>query len=317
MSSLFSAERLPRTLYCSNNKTAARILSLGEALQYAYIQFNPAAMMYWMVFDIDRPDAFLFGKDNCDWRIAPTPNMIVLNPENGHAHYWYGLLTPVCMTDQGREGPKRYALAIWDALSAALGDDPSYARFIAKNPLHPTHRLITWREEPYELGELAESVDLEAGKAWRRKRQRIGLDGTDEAGRNCTLFRLLSRWAYSGVLKYREVGNFADWESVCSRQADLMNLFPGHNSGNLSCTEVRGIARSVAQWTWKKYKGARGNDPDFLRFQAARGRLNGARKRRESRLEVLRLAKTGMGQREIAQRIGVSQKTISNWLQRD
>ena len=316
MSCLFSAERLPRKPYCSDNKTASRIRPLNDALKCAYIQFNPPGMMHWMIFDIDDKKASSFGNE-CDWRIAPSPNMIIANPANGHAHYVYCLSAPVCMTDKGRDKPKRYAKASRDGLSAVLGADMGYTGLLSKNPLHPSHNLTTLRNEPYDLAELAEYADMEKGKAWRRAHRQAVCHGKGDVPRNCTLFRALSLWAYSSVLAYKERGDLAAWESACLFRAEAMNSFPAHSQGNLSFSEVRGIARSVSTWTWRTYTGRGASDPEFLELQALRGRLNGARRRNEFLPQARDLAEAGMGQREMASLLGVSQKTISNWLKRD
>src|SRR5271166_159762 len=52
------------------------------ALGYPYVQFNRPTLFRWLVVDIDRA-----GAANA-WRAAglPPPNMIMINPSNGHAH---------------------------------------------------------------------------------------------------------------------------------------------------------------------------------------------------------------------------------------
>lgn len=310
---LFTADRLPTKPYCSNDKTASRIRPVSQALTYQYIQPNPPGMLHWMVFDIDRADAMMFG-DGYDWCIKPPPNIIVGNPENGHAHYLYCLEAPVCLTDKGRDGPQRYARAVYDALAVLLGTDAGYTRLIAKNPLHPAHCTIWLRDTPYSLGELADYVDLESGKAWRTARRLARGDEANPLGRNCTVFDDLRRWAYSWVDEYRQAGDEVAWRAACLRQAEALNSFPGHRDGNLRLAEVKSLAQSVAKWTWRHYHGARGSDPEFSAKQAARGRRKGARKRDELLAVVQAMAAAGKTQREIAAQFGIDQKTVSNWL---
>ena len=311
---LFTAERLPRRPYCSDDKTAKWIRPLKHALTHRYIQPNPPGMLNWMLFDIDHPHAMMVG-DGYDWRILPPPNIVVGNPENGHAHYYYCLEAPVCLTEKGRNGPQRYARAVYDALGVLLGTDPGYTGLIAKNPLHPAHSTIWLRNAPYSLGELADYLDLDTGRTWRAARGRASRTESNVL-RNCSIFDDLRRWAYSGVGEYRQAGNEDAWRSACLRQAEALNSFPGHPNGDLPLSEVRCIATSVAKWTWRHYHGTRGSDPEFSATQAARGRQKGARRRSGLLPLVQAMAAAGKTQREIATEFGIDQKTVSNWLRR-
>ena len=61
----------------------------------------------------------------------PPPTLTVSNPDNGHAHLFYGLTTPVGMSDAARDAPIRYAAAVQAALLVKLCADPGYAGLIA------------------------------------------------------------------------------------------------------------------------------------------------------------------------------------------
>jgi len=309
---LFSSDRLPRKPYCSNDKTASRIRSVASALQYQYIQPNPPGILYWLVFDIDRPDGVTWYQD----AIVPTPNIIVTNPENGHAHYFYCLKTPVNIGENGREKPKKWAEFIYSSLAQILGADPCYARLIAKNPLHPAHLSLFLEEQPYELAELDEYiVNRQAGRTWKSEAKKQGR-AVNDLGRNCTVFDSLRSWAYSWIGEYKSMGSCDAWHAVCQRQAEVLNSFPGHGGGALEMGEVRAIAKSVAKWVWHKYTGRSGNDPEFPKMQAARGARKGHEKRDQLLTKACAMAAAGRTQREIAGALGASQKTISNWLKR-
>ncbi|HJW24576.1 MAG TPA: replication initiation protein [Rhodocyclaceae bacterium] len=319
----FTAAHLPHRPYCSDDKSASRIRPATQALTYAYIQLNPPGLLRWLVFDIDRPDASLrwdalnqWGVDTGDWSAAiPTPNIVVANPVNGHAHYYYCLDTPVCTSERGRKGPQRYAKAVYAALAVMLGCDTGYTVLIAKNPLHDRHLTYWLRPTAYDLAELAEYLDLDSGRAWRAISKRSG-QRTSEKGRNCSLFERLRHWAYAWVEEYRSAGR-EQWLAACLRQATAQNQFDGHRDGNLSEAEVRAVARSVGRWVWNRYSPCiRGTDEEFIELQAARGRCKGQVKRDELLPEARALAAAGKSQREIATLLGVSQKTVSNWLMR-
>lgn len=305
-SKLFTADRLPKKPFCSDNKTASLIRPACEALKYAYVQPNPPGLLCWLVFDIDRDDAALRFEDVH----APPPNIVVSNYNNGRAHYFYALKTPVNTGEKGRAHPIRYAEAIYQCLAETLGADLQYSRLIAKNPLHPNYFTFSHRAEPYELGELAGYVDL---NAWKSTRRRSGRE-VNVAGRNCTVFDDLRHWAYQWVTEYKDAASFEAWSAACHQQAEMLNEFPG--AGSLPASEIKAIAKSVAKFTWRRYTGTGANSCDFLVLQAKRGKLKGAKKRDELLFRAQSLASDGRTQREIAETLGVSQKTVSNWLRK-
>lgn len=307
----FMVQRLPNRPYCSNDKTARNIRATGDALKYAYIQPNPPGMAIWLVFDVDRPDAV----QRCDRSEVPIPNIIVANPQNGHAHYFYCLQEPVCLTFRGRRGPQRYLRAVYDALGALHGSDPCYTGLIAKNPLHPAHLTIWLRSSPYTLGELAERLDLESGRAWRAAR-RVKRGRVNANGRNCSLFDDLREWAYDWVGEFRESGDEAVWHDACLQRAHALNSFPGHLYGDLPESEVRTIVRSVANWTWSQYGGRKGGGEDFLSRQAERGAQKGARRRAELMGKALEMHANGVSNKGIARELGITPPTVANWLKR-
>lgn len=320
VSPLFSADRLPQKPYCSDDKTASRIRALATALRYTHIQFNPPHLINWLVLDLDfgggtvpLDRAAHYYEDT----LAPPPNIIVINPANGHAHYYYALRTPVARGEHARPEPLRYAQAVYRGLGALLDADPRYAQLLARNPLHPAHIALTPHGEPYELAALDEYLwDRHAGRAWQQAARAAGRE-VNALGRNCTVFDSARRWAYQWVNEYRETGAGLDaFAAACLRQAVAANEFAGHAQGALPANEVASIARSVARWTWRHYDGRRGSDDAFAARQSARGRCNGARKREDLLPQALALAAQGQSQRAIAAALGVSQKTVSNWLKR-
>lgn len=319
---LFTAERLPRKPYCSDDKTASRFRTLEFAVKYTHIQFNPPSLKYWLVFDLDF-NGRRVSPDKARWHyeevIAPTPNIIVVNPENGHAHYYYALKTPVVRSENGRRGPQTFYNAVYRGLGAKLGADPQFSQLMGRNPLHSHHITYYPRSEPYELAELDEYVwDRVAGTDWIRKARDISYV-VDPRGRNCTLFEKLRRWAYLHVDDYLNDGknSSGDFESECLEKALEFNDFREYESGELSFNEVRSLARSVSRWVLKNYSsGYSGRSEDFVDLQAARGRKKGAAKRAELLPKVLELFASGLSHRQIASQLGIDHKTVGNWLRR-
>ena len=116
--------RIPYRPYCSNDlSTGLKVRSAKQALDCLHIQPNPPLQITWLVFDLDfEGAAFAWEKRN----VAP-PSIIAINPANAHAHLFYGLITPVTVSDAGRHAPIRYAAALQAAYAAALQADLGYA----------------------------------------------------------------------------------------------------------------------------------------------------------------------------------------------
>lgn len=110
-------ERLPRKPYHTNDlMTGLQIAQLKTAISSRYIQPNGPTHKHWFVFDVDSSTAAI------DWydQGAPAPNFIATNPQNGHAHLFYGLEVPVRTAPDGKLAPLKYAAAIESALRRAF-----------------------------------------------------------------------------------------------------------------------------------------------------------------------------------------------------
>jgi hypothetical protein len=254
VASIFKS-RLPRRPYCTDTfMYGLKIRPVDDALLCRHIQPNAPHAVGWLVFDLDyRGAAFAWDKAN-----LPPPTLTISNPENAHAHLFYGLVTPVCTSAAGRSAPIRYAAAIQAAYTARLCADPGYAHLVAKNPFHDDWRPL-WVQHLYEFDELAEYVELP--RRMPTSRERSGL------GRNCALFDDLRAWAYAWVREYQRNGALLEqWLGAVLGQAERLNAF----ERPLSFNEVKGIAKSVARWTWREFSEA-----EFSAIQSARGKLGG------------------------------------------
>jgi hypothetical protein len=167
------------------------------ALLKRYIQPNHPYYTHFFVFDLDYPTAYI------DFFYSmvgvPVPNLIVENPENGHAHYIYKLHTPIYQTNASNDKPIKYGNAVYTALRTALNADINYSGLITKNAVHEHWRTHVLREQPYTLDQLSERLDLTT----RQINKEIKVDEAVGLGRNCCVFHTVRHWAYVEVRQYR------------------------------------------------------------------------------------------------------------------
>lgn len=232
---------LSKKPYCADDlEFGLRIRPKQTAKLAKHIQFNQPAMAYWLAFDVDSETA---GFDWYDCN-GPTPNIVIQNPKNGHAHYLFGLEAPVCLSENGRSAPIRYLAGIENGLLSRFKADPGYSGLIVKNPLKGDFwRVFEHHPELYSLDELADYC--QAPTREQKNREIRGF------GRNVELFDKLRFWAYSRVEQARE-GSFSGWLADVTAYGMAINA---DFSTPLSFTEMTATARSVAKWTWKHYNG--------------------------------------------------------------
>lgn len=194
-----------------------------------------------MVHDIDRSGSY-YAHDDAN---LPPPNILMINPANGHAHAAYLMTVPVARHEMARLPPLRYYAAIERGVARRLDADRCYTGLIAKNPLHPDWRVEWRRDAPYTLHEIADWLFE------RDMRPDPSVDRTFGAGRNVTVFDDLRTWAYREVRNFKADGrSFQAWDARCLEVANAYNRqFPRA----LGISEVRAIAKSVAKWTWKYF----------------------------------------------------------------
>ena len=298
---LFSSALPKKPYYTDDLATGLHIAKAEIAKKAKYIQHNGPTHMLWLAFDIDRPGASIDWSD----RGAPPPNLTVKNQDNGHAHALYGLATAVRTAPNGRVAPLRYAAAVENALCDLLGADKGYSGLIVKNPLHKHWQVNEWHDQPYELGELADYLDLKTPEKRKKVESDYGL------GRNCTLFEELRQWSYRA--KRQGWPGYDQWAEACLTRAQMLNL----NFANpLPFSEVKATAHSVAKWTH-----ARITEGDFQAYiarthtsemQSYRGKQKG-KTRREQGIELLSIGKSI---EEVMAITGASTATVYRWMKR-
>lgn len=270
------------------------IRSVEHALRLRYIQPNHPNSKLWLVYDIDRATCVSELTDDFS---LPCPHFFIQNPANQHAHAYYGLETAVHLNVNSSQKAMRFAAAVDCALTVQMSADGQFTGLIAKNPAHEHWRTYTINSEPYELGEIADYLDLDKYGDKRRTMPECGL------GRNVNLFNRLRHWAYKAI---RQGWPDEDqWHRAVLERANGYNLI----DNPLPWNEVRHIATSVAKWTFKHF-----SQEGFGQLQASRGSRKGKQRRDELMPKVVEMNAQGATQQEIAEVIGVTQQTVSNWL---
>lgn len=298
-------DHLPNKPYCSDDlHLGLQIRPKKLALLKRYIQPNHPYYTHFFVFDLDYPTAYI------DFYYSmvgvPAPNLIVENPENGHAHYIYKLHTPIYQTNASNDKPIKYGNAVYTALRTALDADINYSGLITKNAVHEHWRTHVLREQPYTLDQLSERLDLTT----RQINKEIKVDEAVGLGRNCCVFHTVRHWAYVEVRQYRGK-QFNPWlESVIAQCCSVNAQF----SVPMQYNEVKGIAKSIARWVWKRDNY---NYHEFIDRQTRKGSLGGKAKGKlyDAKLtQAERLKAKGMNHTQIAKQLGVARYTVIRWL---
>ena len=123
----------------------------------------------------------------------PVPNMVVERQSNSHCHASWFLSRPVHRGESARAAPLRKLARITEYYRQVLEADAGYNGCLTHNPLPETHRTGEFRAHwghkcGRSLDELAEPIP----RGWR-----LPARSTTEAGRNCSLFHSLLKWAGS------------------------------------------------------------------------------------------------------------------------
>ena len=297
---------VPERAYCCDDFRRGLSIRLRHAaIGRRYIQPQPPWEHRWLLFDVDREQAWYAAEDAG----LPAPTFVSINRSNGHAHLGYGLKVPVLMGEANRRKPIRFMKDIERAMTAALKADVMYKGLVCKNPLHD-HWETLWSEHLFDLMELHGWLGDLTG--YQLPERTIGV------GRNVETFDAVRVWAYpSGggdVLRHKAAGGSLDrWRLACIEASVQFTV--DHHVPALHRSECRWIGCSIAKWTWREFTAER-----FAMIQKKRATAGGA-KRREAMKErdrrVAELARIGMKQEAIAAELNCSQSTVSRALRRD
>ncbi|MEG1235738.1 MAG: primase C-terminal domain-containing protein, partial [Acinetobacter sp.] len=165
-----------------------------------------------------------------------------------------------------------------------------------------THVL---REQPYTLDQLSERLDLTT----RQINKEIKVNEAVGLGRNCCVFHTVRHWAYVEVRQYR-AKTFNQWlESVIAQCCSINAQF----TAPMQYNEVKGIAKSIARWVWKRDGYAY---QEFIDRQTRKGQLGGKAKGEAynaKRKLAVRYKAKGMSYTEIAEKLKVSRRSVIYW----
>ena len=239
-------DEAPYLSRCSDDKTATRIRPRHIAVKYPYMQINRQDFVSWLVFDLDHPNAHIWADKG-----LPCPNFIVQNRQTGHSHLYYAIV-PVCTSEHARIKPINYMRSIYAAFADKLDADLDFhSGPVAKTPGHSWWLTSEHHAHVYELGELADHVEL-AKYSFRPKPRPEDVANS----RHCILFEKLRHYAYAMVANYRAQGYDRFFNAILSH-AERLNSFEYYGfSTNLPFSSIKATSRSVARWTFFKYRGA-------------------------------------------------------------
>jgi len=253
---------LPTKPYCSLAKGACFVQPKEFAIKKNYIQPNHPAVMRWLWFDIDDPNA-LFAYYYLN---TPVPNIIIENPDNGHAHVGFRLRVEVGLTGNSKLKPINYVSAVYYALRLALGADAGYVGNLIKCPFDTDiwNVYISGRKD-YELKDLADVLDLEILPKTS--------DNDDIFGRNKALFDHTRHIAYP----------MAQEHSYKTLLAALLPIATAYNATYpipLFGNEVYTLCKSISRYCYSaKFKNGKVSQA-HREVQSMRGKIGGAKSKR-------------------------------------
>lgn len=266
----------------------AQKMPKNKALEMAVLQINGPRRIQYLTFDIDRNFGGLAWDDNN----IPSPNIIIINPQNGHAHLIYELAQPVWLdkksdTHQSESPPVKYMKAIQKAMARELKADISYNHLMTKNPFYKGWRSVYMTDHLYTLGELANHLDLSYTIP-----QSAEIKDTEVSGRRAILFESIRHWAYKSKGYYNCESDF--YNAILDELHIINDSFI---KGPEKFSELRSIAKSVSRWVWKNYtirqkrEGIMNLPPDEpLRLKQQKGQAFSANVKREKTLKKLTTA---------------------------
>ena len=305
-------QNLPHKPYCTDALGAGLIIRQKKtAIKMPYIQHNPPSFISSLVFDVDTSDAYFSWFD----ANLPTPSWISKNRQNNHAHIGYMLATPVCTTHNAKHKIIEYTAKIQQAYSLALGADQGYSGLITKNPCNSQWENHIFDVQPYDLGYLADFVELQELKT--------DLKEVSGLGRNCMMFDTVRFWAYEAIRVFIS-GAPDDW------YGDVLKVAINANDAfiqPLPYSEVKATAKSIARLVWRSHTEAHAK---FIERQSIKGKtgaimanskgacIAGGRARSQQysdmRQEAMKFHILGFSKTEIAIKLNVSRRTVIRWL---
>ena len=233
---------LPHKPYCSSDKTASLVRTQAYAVKFPYIQLNNLTQCAWLIFDCDHNDTSIWEENH-----LPSPNYIAINKESGHFHVAYAI-SAVATSEKARAKPLLFLAAIQRTYTRLLNADPNYVGLITKNPLNIDWKVVVLHTAQYDLSELHDAVGTLDSKKYGQciSPNLVGYE------RNCELFHVTRFYAYANIKNAEELG-FTGWFEFLLAYVEAQNeSYAAIHITPLMFNEVKGIASSVAKWTYQR-----------------------------------------------------------------
>lgn len=316
-------EKLPSHIFCTDDyRYGGKQMSKEFGISKNYIQVNTPT--YQQAILLDHDDEAFMADLRYEHSHLPIPNIVIENKGNGRAHSITLLRSPVSKTEKSHKRPIAYCRAVETALTLEYDADPYYNHIWVKNPFSDAYRVHILRDEPYDLGELADKLEIKPFTAKEAKaeialaKKRAQSEGMF-LGRNCHLFDMVRHWAYQEIRNYRGT-DLELWRSAVMQETMVQNAML---NSPLDYNELKGIAKSIARWVWNKDGQI---EASFKAKQAYLGRRGGKAsdsspggKARSAQFDDKRehakvLHMQGMKKSQIAKFLGVHRNSVNNWL---
>jgi hypothetical protein len=247
---------VPPRPYASDDVKSFGMKAMGKkaALKKSLIQLNGPTVQTWLSFDVDRRDAYKAAESAG----LPTPNFTSVNMSNGHAHLAYLLETPVAKFNDSSMKAQNFLAGIERGLCRRLGADARYTGLLTKNPVSGTWET-EWSDKPYKLHDLAAGLSKHDMRREALRQHESGL------GRNCDVFDDTRKWAYSNAVSFKLAGGSLEtwWDRLTEIACAHNTIF----AEPMTYAECRGIAKSIAKFTWRHFSAARFSRIQSLRVQ--------------------------------------------------
>ena len=217
--------------------------------RYPWIQHNRDSKIRNFVIDIDNNN----WQEMLDRGLLPLPNLIIVNPQNGNAHFVYFLKYTI-----NKEKLKQYShfKVVKDAINNVADGDFGFVSPVGKNPYHSswnTEAPISFKKR-FSLSDFYEYTDIvprKSSKTFNSNSELIDLDELIEGYRNVGIFDHLRAWSYRNYHRYKDA-SFNSWHAECAKVAEsINNCIPRP----LSANELKGIVKSVSRWVAENYTG--------------------------------------------------------------
>lgn len=274
----------------------------NNPLSYPYIQPNHKNSTRWLVFDVDKPNAY-YSWLKTD---AKRPNIIVQTPHTGYAHLYYMLASPVHHNIKSSYSAISFLQDTQQKMTDTLEADNNFTGLLCKNPLNECWETTFVHDYAYTLSELSENLKKTPRTKKPEYQNNFGFS------RNCDLFDVCRKFVYTKIrqLQFNREPDFLMQTTIeyTMEKNFLMFNIP------LNYREVTYIAKSCVLFAYKQM-----SHHGFMKWGDKR-RLHSITIRSKKSAEKLKLIKEYTNQnpnmtlRDISKNLGIHESTIWNMI---